>query len=101
MKLWLYYTWVVFKNWTLFTFWRVFHSKEDREELIKLYVEQRFQKRQMAKNVAFLSAKGIKPMTSESWYAGTISHDWEDKINAKILNEKAVEDVIKKSKGKK
>lgn len=55
MKQWLYYGWVAFKNWVLFTSWKFFHSKEDQQELIKLYNERLFQKRQMAAYVAHLS----------------------------------------------
>jgi len=75
MKQWLYYGWVTFKHWFLFTSWTIFHSKEDRVELIKLYNERLFQKKQMAIYVAHLSQ-----MKSDGddidWYIGNLKSNY-------------------------
>ena len=78
MKQWLYDGWVKFKRWYLFTFWRFFHSKEDREELRKLYDDRLSQKHGIDLYVACLdrliSYEGneFKP---ESWYVGDLKPD--------------------------
>ena len=79
MKQWLYYGWVTFKHWFLFTSWTIFHSKEDRTELVKLYNERLFQKRQMALNVAYLSRLSkydeMEDFTGMNWYVGDLKVD--------------------------
>ena len=85
MKQWLYYGWVVFKHWFLFTSWTIFHSKEDRAELVKLYNERLFQKRQMALNVAHLSRLSkydeMEDFTGLDWYVGDLKVDRFEIVN--------------------
>jgi hypothetical protein len=55
MKQWLYYSWVKFNDWVLFTSWRISHSEEDRAELVKFYKERRFRTASMDAYVKLLS----------------------------------------------
>jgi len=80
MKQWLYYGWVTFKHWFLFTSWTIFHNKEDRAELVKLYNERLFQKKQMAIYVAHLSqmkndGEEMADFTGLDWYVGDLKAD--------------------------
>jgi hypothetical protein len=79
MKQWLYYGWVTFKHWFLFTSWTIFHSKEDRAELVKLYNERLFQKKQMAIYVAHLSqmkSDGDGNFEGIDWYIGDLKSNY-------------------------
>lgn len=78
MKQWLYDGWVKFKKWYLFTFWRFFHSKEDREQLRKFYDDRLSQKHRMNLYVTFLDQQSEKEKISfkpESWYIGDLKPD--------------------------
>jgi hypothetical protein len=75
MKQWLYYGWVTFKHWFLFTSWTIFHSKEDRAELVKLYNERLFQKKQMAIYVAHLSKMKSDDNAALNLYVGDLKAD--------------------------
>ena len=78
MKQWLYDGWVKFKRWYLFTFWRFFHSKEDREQLRKFYDDRLSQKHRMDLYVAFIDRQSEKekvPFKPESWYVGDLKAD--------------------------
>ena len=75
MKQWLYYGWVVFKHWVLFTSWKFFHSKEDYYQLLKLYNESLFQKRQMAIYVAHLSKMKSDDNAASNLYVGDLKAD--------------------------
>ena len=90
MKQWLYYGWVSFKHWFLFTMWTIFHSKEDRAELVKLYNERLFQKKQMAIYVAYLGRLAkydeIKDFTGLDWYVGNLKADRFDLVNEYYKN---------------
>lgn len=55
MKQWLYYGWVTFKHWFLFTSWKFFHSKDDYYQLLKLYKESCFRKASMNAYVKVIS----------------------------------------------
>ena len=73
MKQWIYDGWVKFKRWYLFTFWRFFHSKEDREQLRKFYDDRLSQKHRMDLYVAFID--GQSKNEPESWYVGDLKPD--------------------------
>ncbi|CAB4171122.1 hypothetical protein UFOVP908_228 [uncultured Caudovirales phage] len=78
MKQWLYDGWVKFKRWYLFTFWRFFHSKEDREQLRKFYDDRLSQKYRMDLYVAFIGRQSEKEKVHfkpESWYVGDLKAD--------------------------
>ena len=78
MKQWLYDGWVKFKRWCLFTFWRFFHSKEDREQLRKFYDDRLSQKQRMDSYVAFIDGQSKKEKVAfkpESWYVGDLKPD--------------------------
>ena len=86
MKQWLYYGWVSFKHWFLFTMWTIFHSKEDRAELVKLYNERLFQKKQMAIYVAYLGqmkndGEGSADFTGLDWYVSDLKADRFDLVD--------------------
>jgi hypothetical protein len=70
--------------------WTIFHSKEDRAELVKLYNERLFQKKQMAIYVAYLSrlAKYVEvpDFTGLDWYVGDLKADRFDVIDEYYKN---------------
>lgn len=76
MKQWLYYGWVTFKHWFLFTSWTIFHSKEDRAELVKLYNERLFQKKQMAIYVAHISKMKSDDDAALNLYIGDLKSNY-------------------------
>ena len=78
MKQWLYYGWVTFKHWFLFTSWTIFHSKEDRAELVKLYNERRFRTASMDAYVKLLSnvsKEETARLEGMNWYVGDLKAD--------------------------
>jgi hypothetical protein len=78
MKQWLYYGWVTFKHWVLFTSWRISHSEEDRAELVKLYKERRFRKVSMDEYVKLLSnvsKEETARLEDMNWYVGDLKAD--------------------------
>ena len=81
MKQWLYYGWVTFKHWFLFTSWTIFHSKENRAELVKLYNERLFQKKQMAIYVAHLSQIKNDDAEALNLYIGDLKADRFEIVN--------------------
>ena len=91
MKQWLYNGWCRFKDWILFNYWRRF-SNGDHDDLIKFYRRKRWEKNAMNAYVKMHNGATTKiERSGESWYVGDIPHDWEDRINAKILIEKELE----------
>jgi hypothetical protein len=94
MKHWLYYGWVTFKHWFLFTSWTIFHSKEDREELVKLYNERLFQKKQMAIYVAHLSKMKSDDNAALNLYVGDLKTDRFEIVN-EYYKQKAEEEKPK------
>jgi hypothetical protein len=98
MKQWLYYGWVTFKHWVLFTSWKFFHNKEDYYQLLKLYNESLFQKKQMAMNVAYLSRLSkydeMEDFTGMNWYVGDLKTDRFEIVN-EYYKQKAEEEKPK------
>ena len=85
MKQWLYNGWCRFKEWVLFNYWKRV-SNEDYEDHVKLYRQKKWERIAMKAYVNHNNANGnIKVEKSESWYVGDIPHNWEDRIDAKIL----------------
>jgi len=74
VKQWLYYGWLTFKTWVLFTYWKLF-SKEDYDEQVKLYFLKRWEADAMKAYVKYLDTHGeeISKYEPEFWYVGTIN----------------------------
>ena len=88
MKQWLYDGWFRFKAWALFNYWKRV-SNDDYEEVLKLYLLKRWERRAMKAYIKQLDthplSKETADMTGSSWYVGNIAADWSDRIDAKIL----------------
>jgi len=74
MKQWLYYGWLTFKTWALFTYWKMF-SKEDYDEQVKLYFSRHWEKRAMKAYIDYFDSHSeeISKYKPEDWYIGTIN----------------------------
>jgi len=97
MKQWLYYSWVKFKNWVFFTTWRMFHNKEDREELAKLYNERLFRKYSMKAYVDHITEQNKNKdesadLSGLSWYVGDLKPDRFEIVEKYYENKKEKKD---------
>ena len=95
MKQWLYYSWVTFKQWVLFTSWRISHSEEDRVELVKLYKERRFRKVSMDAYVKLLnnvSKEETARLDGMNWYVGDLKADRFEIVEKYYENKKEKKD---------
>lgn len=83
MKQWLYDGWFRFKAWVLFNYWKRV-SNDDYEEVFKLYLLKRWERRAMKAYIKQLDTHQTADITGSILYVGTIGPDWEARIDAKI-----------------